>query len=165
MKQLKPVRKTLLAGWAAGLCLLTLVISVVMIKNGATPMTPHPLIAIVVVGFAVYLWITGSAVRKLAKKEDTWMTPAQAGYVTVFAQSSAYFASMLIGVMAALVLAALPRLEAPMMSRLALYAGVCLAAAIFLLVTGLVVEKWCIVDDGDDDGDDTPQGAANAAAA
>ncbi|WP_371152831.1 DUF3180 domain-containing protein [Buchananella felis] len=118
---------------------------------------------------AVPLFITGVVtlgVGRQVRRRDgkRALTGVAAARVVALAFACAYLGSGLLGYFAAHLVAALPHLSAPYPREQALYAAACAAASVFLVVSGLVVERWCLLDD-DDEGTDSSRGADPAASA
>lgn len=165
MSGLKPVKKRILAAWTVASFILTLAAIVTVMRLGATPIAFHPVNTCVIAIISIQLIVLGRSVKKLKAKKPTWLTHSQAGYVPVLAQACAYFGAIVIGITAAMIVAALPRHESYAMLSYVLSAVAGLCSAVFMLISGLVVEQWCIVDDDDDDDDGKAQGTATPAAA
>lgn len=151
MRQLRPLHKTTLALWSVAVCVVALLIIHFVIHQGITPIIFDPINAVIIAGLAIYVLVNGLAVKKIKKGERTWLSHSRAGYVPVIAQASAYFGGMASGLMVAMIIVAVSRIESQLMVKMAIQSSIILVSTLALLIVGLVVEKWCIVDDDDDD--------------
>ncbi|UNX54482.1 DUF3180 domain-containing protein [Georgenia sp. TF02-10] len=126
---------------------------------------PVPLVsALGPAAVAVVLLYLGRGVRRLVRREATWVTPIGAARVVALAQASALVGAAFAGYFAAQLLLALGNLGAPLPQAQAWAAGLALLACLALIVVALVVEAWCRIPPEDDDGPDHPgPGQASAA--
>ncbi|WP_447924698.1 DUF3180 domain-containing protein [Georgenia muralis] len=109
------------------------------------------------------LWL-GRGVRRLIRREHTFMTPLGAARVVALAKACALVGSALVGYFGAQLLLTLDNLGAPLPRAQAWAAGLALVVSLVLVGVALLVEWWCRVPPEDDD-PDHPRGprAANPA--
>jgi hypothetical protein len=100
---------------------------------------------VIAAGLPVRRWVLGRRERAL--------DPLTAARTVVLAKAAAYGGAALAGWYAGQGLVLLPELVEVRRTRLVV-AGICALAAIVLMATGLVVQRWCRVPPSDDDGRD-----------
>lgn len=130
---------------------VSLVVTLLVVWRGFSPLPIMPLGAFVMVFVAAVLMWCGRAVLRLKERERTWITPVQAVNVVTAAHVCAWFGGVFAGYMIGQALVpVIVGSEAPMLVSHALWAGVNAVAAGVLSVSGFVVESWCTIDDDED---------------
>lgn len=150
MKPLSPLHLVTAALLSAALAALGSFISVGL---GHGPALVTPYLAIVFALLSVLLFAAGRAVLRLRDHRRTWMTPLLAMRTAVAARAAAWVGALSVGVLAGIAAVGSTRLQAPAMSSSATGAGISALAALVLVVTAVVVERWCTIDT-DDSGED-----------
>ncbi|OKL47973.1 hypothetical protein BSR29_05695 [Boudabousia liubingyangii] len=126
-----------------------------LVINGKSPIIPTPILGVIFLAAAVYLWVQGRRVLKLKRGQYTEMTPTGAFKVAVMCHSSAYTSSLFIGVLGALLTYGTTRWEAETFRALTIASIYGLVGAIVLLVVALIVEHWCLLDKDNESGSET----------
>lgn len=150
---MKPLNLKLVV--AIGSCALALgaLGAAVTIRYGSSPLLVTPWISILFVVIGLWLLVGGRAVKRLKARKDTWVSAAGAAKIAVLARASAYVTSGSAGLLAGIALVSSTRLWAPAMAEGALTGLVGAATALFACICAVVVERWCISDSRDDEGD------------
>ena len=128
-------------------------VSAVLVGSGYSPLTFTPWVAALFAAIGVWLLVAGVGVRKLKRREKTWVTPITAGRTAIFARSSAPVTSAFSGFLLGTALVGLARSWAPAMAYSGWLALAGAVAAAFAAVSAVVVERWCIDSTHDDEGD------------
>ncbi len=150
---MKPLSAWMVLGvWVTTLGLGALV-SAVLVGSGYSPLTFTPWVAALFAAIGVWLLVAGVGVRKLKRREKTWVTPITAGRTAIFARSSAPVTSAFSGFLLGTALVGLARSWAPAMAYSGWLALAGAVAAAFAAVSAVVVERWCIDSTHDDEGD------------
>lgn len=150
MKPLSPLHLVVAALLSAALAALGSLVSVGM---GHGPALVTPYLALLYAALALLLFAAGRAVLRLRDHRRTWMTPLMALRTAAAARASAWVGALSVGILGGIAAVGSTRLEAPAMSSSATGAGISALAAVVLVVTAVVVERWCTIDT-DDPGED-----------
>lgn len=98
-------------------------------------------VAVLVLGWPVRRWVQG--------RRDRALDPLRAARAAVLAKAAVYGGALLTGWYLAQALVTIPAGPGPRRSRL-IMAGLAALAALALVVSGFVVQRWCRVPPGDD---------------
>lgn len=163
---MKPVSITHLTVIALTACVLAALANAVSVGTGHSPALVSPYLCVVFLAIAVVLWVLGRGVRRLRDHQRTWMTPILAMRTAILARSSSWMGSAAVGVMFGILVTDLPRLQAPAMTSSAVGSGLSLLSALVMSVVAVIVERWCVIDPGDDDsaGETSERGPAGSPA-
>lgn len=107
--------------------------------------------AVVLVLLAGGLWLGGRAVKRLVDGERGSISPIAAARIAALAQASAWGGSLVVGYFVAQALVAGSNMHASFATGHLWSSIACGAAALLLVVVGLVVEHWCSIPPGEDD--------------
>lgn len=118
--------------------------------TGRNPILPTPLLGLLFIALAGFLFVQGRRVLKLKRRQYTTLTPTGAFRVAVMSHSSAYTASCFVGLLASQLVGGLLRWDIPLLRSHAIASIYGLAGAIILLIVSIVVEYWCVIDDDDE---------------
>ncbi|MBV7362975.1 DUF3180 family protein [Actinomycetaceae bacterium TAE3-ERU4] len=129
-----------------------------LITRGLSPLILTPLVGVVFLTIAVYLYLQGRRVLKLKRHQYTEMSYTGAFKVAVLSHSSAYTSAFFIGFMLAQLVFGIIRWEAVTIRAGAIASLFGLAGAIPLLIVAIIVERWCVIDDEDEDDKSTVSG-------
>ncbi len=121
-----------------------------VVATGKGPLLLTPWIGVLFAVVGVWLLVAGHAVRKLKKREATWISPLQAARVAIFARSSAPVSGAFAGFAAGVAVVGFMRAWAPAMLTSGWTALITFAGATFAAVAAIVAERWCLDDQGDD---------------
>ncbi|KGM08747.1 DUF3180 domain-containing protein [Cellulomonas bogoriensis] len=147
-----PVTRLLLL--AAGVGFVSSLGLRVVESRGGTVL-PVPMLSVaVLLGIAVVVLVLGWGVRQYARGRKPDLDPLLAARTLVLATAAAYTGALLTGWYGAHVLLTLGDLGIEARRALAVSAGVTTLGALGLATAGLVVERWCEVRPGDDEGPD-----------
>lgn len=136
------------AGVAAGI--LSFAGTWMIVQRGGTPLIVLPVLAIPLVVAALVLVVCGRAVRRLTQHEPTWIAPVQAPWVARAARAGALLGALVAGHMLAQAAIALVAWGSTFMAMQTLGAGITAASAVGLTIVGVIVERWCTIDDDED---------------
>ncbi|MDO5048613.1 MAG: DUF3180 family protein [Actinomycetaceae bacterium] len=109
-----------------------------------------PFTGILFVAVAGALLYFGRKVVALKKDEETNLTATGAMNVAMFAYSSAWVSAAAIGFFAGAILSMVRNFHADYVQTSALGAVLSASGAIVLLVVAVLVERWCQIDDDDE---------------
>lgn len=111
--------------------------------------------------------IFGQAVKRLRDGKPSWIQLAKAPMVALVAQAAAVWSSLFIGYLLSQLILVYRLRHTEMAGSFAASTIALALANLLLLVIALLVESWCIIDDGEDGpaGGKTAPGGANPASA
>ncbi|MDO4790939.1 MAG: DUF3180 domain-containing protein [Buchananella hordeovulneris] len=156
MQRLKATNLVLLGGAVFALSLLVLVVA----QNYGRYTPPVQWFsAVPILGTAAVCIVAGWKVKRRDGKRR--VTGVGAARVVALAFAAAYLGSGFLGHFLAQLLFALPQSVSPYPREQAVASAVCALSALLLLISGMVVERWCLLDDDDSEG--TPDPTAPAA--
>ncbi len=137
------------------------------VKMGGSPLQFSPILTLLIFCGAIVLAIFGQAVKRLRDGKTSWVQLAKAPMVALVAQASAVWSSLFIGYLLSQLILIYQLRHAGMVGSFAASTIALALASLFLLVIALLVESWCIINDGEDGsaGRKTPPGGANPASA
>lgn len=147
---MRPLRKLILLVLGAIALLAGYFLSDLAVKMGGTPLQFSPILTVLIFCGAVVLVIFGQAVKRLRDGKPSWIQLAKAPLVALVAQASAVWSALFLGYLLSQLILAYQLRHAEMAGS---FAGNTIALALvnlLLLVVALLVESWCIVDDGED---------------
>lgn len=123
----------------------------ILIQTGSHPLLITPWLVALFVLLSIWLFAVGLGVRRLKRRERTWVTPVLAGRNALFARAAAPVTSVCAGFLLGVALVAFTRSWAPVMANAAWSALASAAAALVACIVAVVVERWSIDDSADDD--------------
>lgn len=123
----------------------------VLMSMGHTPPAYTPFMGLLSVGLTIALWWCGIHVRKMRRREDTWMHPLVAVRVAAMSRASTIVGSMMTGFLIGTGLVFFVRAEAEYLLHAALTSMGLALCSLAWTVAGAVVERWCVRDADDDD--------------
>lgn len=147
---MRPLRKVSLLALGATALLAGFFLSDLAVKMGGTPLQFSPILTVLIFCGAVVLAFFGQAVKRLRDGKPSWMQLAKAPIVALVAQASAVWSALFLGYLLSQLILAFQLRHAEIAGS---FAGNTIALALVnlaLLVVALLVESWCIIDDGDD---------------
>ena len=147
---MQPLRKLTLVALGTIALLAGYFLSNLAVKMGGTPLQFSPILTVLIFCGAVVLAIFGQAVKRLRDRKPSWIQLAKAPLVALVAQASAVWAALFLGYLLSQLILAYQLRHAEMAGS---FAGNTIALALvnlLLLVVALLVESWCIIDDGED---------------
>lgn len=164
---MRPLRKLILLALGAIALLAGYFLSDLAVKMGGTPLQFSPILTVLIFCGAVVLAIFGQAVKRLRDGKPSWIQLAKAPLVALVAQASAVWSALFLGYLLSQLILAYQLRHAEMAGS---FAGNTIALALvnlLLLVIALLVESWCIIDDGEDGsaGTNPAPGSVNPASA
>lgn len=148
---MKPVSVPLLAGLGVGAAVLAAILSEIKVDQAGNPLIVTPFVTVLFALLGIWLLVAGRAVQRLKAKEQTWISPVTAGRTAILARASAYVSSVFSGAMLGVSMVGFTRLGAPAMSMSAWTALAGGLAALFAAIVSVIVERWCVDEDGDGD--------------
>ncbi len=149
-----------LAGFAAGS-----LIQAILVQSGKHPLLITPWLSVLFLLISVFLLFVGFGIRRLKRKDKTWVTPVLAGRTALFARSSAPISALFAGLLLGIAAVSMMRAWAPMMAQSAWSALAAGIMALIAAVCAVVVERWSVDDDTEQDGrrsDDSSQSRGRA---
>ena len=164
---MRPLRKLILLALGAIALLAGYFLSDLAVKMGGSPLQFSPILTVLIFCGAVVLAIFGQAVKRLRDGKPSWIQLAKAPLVALVAQASAVWSVLFLGYLLSQLILAYQLRHAEMAGS---FAGNTIALALvnlLLLVIALLVESWCIIDDGEDGsaGTNPAPGGVNPASA
>ena len=164
---MRPLRKLILLVLGAIALLAGYFLSDLAVKMGGSPLQFSPILTVLIFCGAVMLAIFGQAVKRLRDGKPSWIQLAKAPLVALVAQASAVWSALFLGYLLSQLILAYQLRHAEMAGS---FAGNTIALALvnlLLLVVSLLVESWCIIDDGEDgsEGANPAPGGVNPASA
>ncbi len=164
---MKPLRKLTLVALGIIALLSGYFLSDLAVKMGGTPLQFSPILTVLIFCGAVVLAIFGQAVKRLRDGKTSWIQLAKAPLVALVAQASAVWSALFIGYLLSQLILVYQLRHAEMAGS---FAGKTIALALvnlLLLVVALLVESWCIINDGEDGptGSNGAPGGVNPASA
>ncbi|WIK88781.1 DUF3180 family protein [Varibaculum cambriense] len=164
---MRPLRKLILLVLGAIALLAGYFLSDLAVKMGGSPLQFSPILTVLIFCGAVVLAIFGQAVKRLRDGKPSWIQLAKAPLVALVAQASAVWSALFLGYLLSQLILAYQLRHAEMAGS---FAGNTIALALvnlLLLVVSLLVESWCIIDDGEDgsEGANPAPGGVNPASA
>lgn len=118
-----------------------------------------PVTGILFAAIAIVLFFLGRRVLAFRKGEDSRMTSLGAMNVAMFARSSAWVGAGTAGFFLGAILTMLPNTHAHFIRMSMLGAIISAAGAVVLVVIGIIVERWCQLDDDEGASSGGEQGA------
>lgn len=155
---MKPLNLPLVGSLGVASLGLGALIAALMLRHASHPFTVTPLITVLFLLLAVWLWVGGRAVRRLKAKERTWVTPVGATRVAVLARASAYVCVISGGLLLGVAAVSFTRLWAPAVAFAAWTALAGGISALLACVVSVVVERWCVDTSGEDEDGQTIRG-------
>lgn len=149
---MKPLAIWVVATSAAVLVPIGALVSSILVFSGSHPLIITPWISVLFTLIGVLLLWAGRGVKRLKRRESTWVTPIMAARIAIFSRSSAPVIAGFGGFLLGVALVGFTRLWAPIAAASAWTALAGFLAATFGAVSAVVVERWCI-DDTDEDED------------
>ncbi len=164
---MRPLRKLILLALGVIALLAGYFLSDLAVKMGGSPLQFSPILTVLIFCGAVVLAIFGQAVKRLRDGKPSWIQLAKAPLVALVAQASAVWSALFLGYLLSQLILAYQLRHAEMAGS---FAGNTIALALvnlLLLVVSLLVESWCIIDDGEDgsEGANLAPGGVNPASA
>lgn len=164
---MRPLRKLILLALGVIALLAGYFLSDLAVKMGGSPLQFSPILTVLIFCGAVVLAIFGQAVKRLRDGKPSWIQLAKAPLVALVAQASAVWSVLFLGYLLSQLILAYQLRHAEMAGS---FAGNTIALALvnlLLLVIALLVESWCIIDDGEDGsaGTNPAPGGVNPASA
>ncbi|WP_311524234.1 DUF3180 family protein [uncultured Varibaculum sp.] len=164
---MRPLRKLILLALGVIALLAGYFLSDLAVKMGGSPLQFSPILTVLIFCGAVVLAIFGQAVKRLRDGKPSWIQLAKAPLVALVAQASAVWSALFLGYLLSQLILAYQLRHAEMAGS---FAGNTIALALvnlLLLVVSLLVESWCIIDDGEDgsEGANPAPGGVNPASA
>ena len=164
---MRPLRILILLALGAIALLAGYFLSDLAVKMGGSPLQFSPILTVLIFCGAVVLAIFGQAVKRLRDGKPSWIQLAKAPLVALVAQASAVWSVLFLGYLLSQLILAYQLRHAEMAGS---FAGNTIALALvnlLLLVIALLVESWCIIDDGEDGsaGTNPAPGGVNPASA
>ena len=147
---MRPLRKLILLALGVIALLAGYFLSDLAVKMGGSPLQFSPILTVLIFCGAVVLAIFGQAVKRLRDGKPSWIQLAKAPLVALVAQASAVWSAVFLGYLLSQLILAYQLRHAEMAGS---FAGNTIALALvnlLLLVVALLVESWCIIDDGED---------------
>ncbi|MDU1224956.1 DUF3180 family protein [Varibaculum cambriense] len=147
---MRPLRKLILLALGVIALLAGYFLSDLAVKMGGSPLQFSPILTVLIFFGAVVLAIFGQAVKRLRDGKPSWIQLAKAPLVALVAQASAVWSALFLGYLLSQLILAYQLRHAEMAGS---FAGNTIALALvnlLLLVVALLVESWCIIDDGED---------------
>lgn len=147
---MRPLRKLILLALGVIALLAGYFLSDLAVKMGGSPLQFSPILTVLIFCGAVVLAIFGQAVKRLRDGKPSWIQLAKAPLVALVAQASAVWSALFLGYLLSQLILAYQLRHAEMAGS---FAGNTIALALvnlLLLVVSLLVESWCIIDDGED---------------
>ena len=164
---MRPLRQLILLALGVIALLAGYFLSDLAVKMGGSPLQFSPILTVLIFCGAVVLAIFGQAVKRLRDGKPSWIQLAKAPLVALVAQASAVWSALFLGYLLSQLILAYQLRHAEMAGS---FAGNTIALALvnlLLLVVSLLVESWCIIDDGEDgsEGANLAPGGVNPASA
>lgn len=164
---MRPLRKLILLALGVIALLAGYFLSDLAVKMGGSPLQFSPILTVLIFCGAVVLAIFGQAVKRLRDGKPSWIQLAKAPLVALVAQASEVWSALFLGYLLSQLILAYQLRHAEMAGS---FAGNTIALALvnlLLLVVSLLVESWCIIDDGEDgsEGANPAPGGVNPASA
>lgn len=153
---MKPLNVGVVVGTGLGTLAIGALVAALLVRY-AQPFTVTPLISLLFLLVGIWLLVGGRAVRRLKARRETWVTPIGATRIAVLSRSSAYVMAGCAGFLGGVAAVSFTRLWAPAMAFAAWSALAGAVTAIFATTAAIIVERWCIDSDGDED-DPEPRG-------
>ena len=141
----------MLVGWLAAGVILGSGISMVILRGGGDP--PHFPMAcafVLLVELVLLLWC-GRQVRRFTSRQSSRVSAVTASRVAAFALAACYSGMLLLGLFAMLVMLYWTSGSTEYIRDQVLSVGLAALASFGLVIGGLVVERWCRLDDSGDD--------------
>ncbi len=145
---MKPLPIGLIAAFALGGLALGLLVQAMLLQSNR-PLIITPWLALVFLLLAIWLGAVGVGIRRLKRKERTWVTPVLAGRTALLARAvvpvATFFATLLLGI----ALVSFGRSQSPLLMSVGWSATVGAVGAFGAATVAFLVERWAI-DTGDD---------------
>ncbi len=140
-------------------------INLALVNRGTTPLSVPLTVAVslVLVG-GLALWL-GWRVRQYQAGDRPDLDPMQAAMTAVFAQATAYAGAALVGVFLGYAIAVGAEWSHEPRRAVVISALIAAGAALVLTIAGVIAERWCVVDNGDDSDKPGTRGGATPDAA
>lgn len=139
-------------GATAAVCLaLGALTAALSVRSGSTPLLVTPWLSLLFVLIGSWLLVGGRGVRQLKARKDTWVTVTGATRIAVFSRAAAYVMAGCSGFLLGISFVSFTRMWAPAMAFSAWSGLAGGLTALFACVCGVVVERWCRDDGGDQD--------------
>ncbi len=148
---MKPLSLWLVTGVFVAFVAVGSLVSALAVSSGGNPLFVTPWLAGLFLLVGIWLLLAGRGVRRLKRREKTWVTPIIAGHTAIFARSSAPVIAAFAGFLMGVALVGFSRMWAPAMAFAAWSALASAAGAVFATFCAVVVEHWCIDDSDDED--------------
>lgn len=155
MTRTKPAHLVLLAAFGAVAAWL---LELVLVSTGRAVIVPPFTIAVVLALLGVIVAAMAWPVRKVSRRvEGATVDPFYATRVVVLAKASSLGGALLAGAGAGVIAHLLSRTVVPGVGSVAMSIAMT-AAAVLLVIGGLLAEHWCTIPPDDDDATPDPQG-------
>ncbi|MDO5671318.1 MAG: DUF3180 family protein [Actinomycetaceae bacterium] len=144
-------RVRVLVGLYVGVAAVVLAAVVLVIRFGWIPPLVLSGSAVLLLVVAAVLLFFGLAVRKLKRRQRTWITLIGAARTAAAALACTHASAILGGYFTGHLLASLLHMQATYMAAQAWAAAVDLVGCGVLLGVALLVEHWCAIDEDDEE--------------
>lgn len=146
---MKPLSLWTLALVAALSGALGALISAMLMQSGQSLLVVTPWLSVLFVVVAIWILVLGIGVRRLRRKERTWVSSVGAGRTALFARSSAPVLAGLAGFLLGVAAVGFGRWWAPAVLYSAWFALAAGLTGTLACICAVMVERWCI-DDSED---------------
>ncbi|MFT0847388.1 DUF3180 domain-containing protein [Actinomycetaceae bacterium L2_0104] len=140
----------LLVGWLAGGVILGSGITMFLLRNGREP-PPFPAATalVLVIALAVLLW-WGWQIRRFKARKSSLISAASASRIAALALASSYSGALLAGMFSMMAVVYWMNGSTEYIREQVTVLGLAALSSLALTIGGLVVERWCRLDDSDD---------------